>query len=275
MGDLCIGRAPVEDDLALLDPDPILRLSLQQQQHFAALASTLISRLKQRQFYDLFPDHDRLDAHGDVLIYARSKYPRHLEFFAAGADYRERCFLAANRVGKTTCGAYETTCHLTGIYPDWWTGRRFHDPVRAWACGKKNETTRDIVQKALLGPVGYEGLRKVLEGTGMIPGELIGRVTWKRGVDDLCDTVKVKHASGGWSTLGLKSYEQGRGSFEGTSQHLIWFDEEVPLDVYGEGLIRTMTTQGIILLTFTPLAGMSETVLQFQLAKDRPTLGHM
>jgi phage terminase large subunit-like protein len=73
----------------------------------------------------------------------------------------------------------------------------------------------------------------------------------------------------------MKSYEQGRGSFEGTSQHVIWLDEECPMDVYGECLIRLMTTQGVLLLTFTPLEGMSETVLQFQLASERATLGQM
>jgi len=263
------------DLLELLTAELFSRLSLPQQAHYAALASTLAQRLKQRQFYDLFPNADRTDVDGSVLIYARYRYPKHLEFFDAGAHYRERCFLAANRVGKTTCGAYETTCHLTGIYPDWWTGRRFDTPVRVWACGRRNETTRDIVQKALLGSVAYDGMHKVLEGSGMIPGSLIGRVTWKRGVEDLTDTVKVKHSTGGWSTLGMKSYEQGRGSFEGTSQHVIWLDEECPMDVYGECLVRTMTTQGMIMLTFTPLEGMSKTVLQFQLEKDKAVLGHM
>ena len=47
------------------------------------------------------------------------------------------------------------------------------------------------------------------------------------------------------------------------------------MDVYGECLIRLMTTQGVLLLTFTPLEGISETVLQFQLSTDRATLGHM
>ncbi len=71
------------------------------------------------------------------------------------------------------------------------------------------------------------------------------------------------HVSGGWCTLGFKSYQQGRGSFEGTSQHGIWLDEEPPMDVYGECLIRTATTDGIIMLTFTPLAGLSEVVMGF------------
>jgi phage terminase large subunit-like protein len=258
-----------------IDLDLLHRLPLPTQARYAALTSSLVEKLKRRLFFDLFPDEDRLDHDGAVLIYARDRYPKHLEFFAAGARYRERCFLAANRVGKTTCGSFELTCHLTGLYPDWWAGKRFASPVRAWACGRRNETTRDIVQASLLGPVAYDGPRKVLAGTGMVPGHLIGRVTWKRGVDDLTDTVKVKHASGGWSTLGMKSYEQGRGSFEGTSQHVIWLDEECPIDIYGECLIRLMTTQGVLLLTFTPLEGMSETVLQFQLAADRATLGHM
>jgi hypothetical protein len=38
----------------------------------------------------------------------RELYPKHLEFFEAGARYNERLFLAANRVGKTEgVGAYE------------------------------------------------------------------------------------------------------------------------------------------------------------------------
>jgi phage terminase large subunit-like protein len=258
-----------------LQPPGLTRLPLTTQQHFAALASTLLSRMKQRQFYDLFPDDDRRDVDGSILIYRRDLYPKHIEFFHAGDKYRERCFLAANRVGKTTCGSYELTCHLTGLYPSWWTGKIFHTPVRAWACGRRNETTRDIVQASLLGPVAYDGVRKVLAGTGMVPANTIGRVTWKRGVEDLIDTCKVRHVTGGWSTLGMKSYEQGRGSFEGTSQHCIWLDEECPVDVYGECLIRLMTTQGVLMITFTPLEGMTETVQQFQLVGDRAVLGRM
>jgi hypothetical protein len=38
-----------------------------------------------------------------------------MEFFEAGAKYRERCMMAANRVGKTLgAGGYETAAHLTG-----------------------------------------------------------------------------------------------------------------------------------------------------------------
>lgn len=223
----------------------------------------------QRRFYSYFPDQDTTDEFGKT-IYRRDKYPKHIEFFSAGKDYRERCFLAANRIGKTVAGAYEVTCHLTGLYPDWWSGRRFKSPTRIWAAGKTNETTRDILQSTLLGEIEFNNARKGFAGTGVIPGDLVGDATWKQGVADLADTVKIKHVSGKWSTLGLKSYQQGRGSFEGTAQHGIWLDEEPPIEIYGECLTRTATTGGIVMITFTPLEGLSETVMQF-LPQDQRT----
>jgi phage terminase large subunit-like protein len=227
-------------------------------------------RLTQRRFHSYFPEHDTITPDG--LHHARHKYPRHLEFFEAGKSYREVCFMAANRVGKTLAGAYQVACHLTGMYPDWWPGRRFDRPVRFWAAGKTNETTRDIVQSALLGDIEGSGATKRLSGTGLVLGEKLGRPTWKQGVPDLVDSIPVKHVSGRNSILGFKSYQQGRGSFEGTAQHGIWLDEEPPMDVYGECLMRTATTGGVVLMTFTPLEGMSETVLQFMPQDQRPDM---
>lgn len=194
----------------------------------------------------------------------RELYVKHLEFFRAGAKYRERCFMAGNRIGKTEgAGGYESTLHLTGRYPKWWDGRVFPKPVKWWAAGKTNETTRDIVQAKLFGKIAYHGGRKTVDGTGLVPADCIGDITWKQGVQDLIDTIQIKHVFGGWSTLGLKSYQQGRGAFEGTEQDGIWLDEEPPLDVYGECLIRTATTHGIVIITFTPLDGLTETVMTF------------
>ena len=245
------------------------RLSQSEVNELLRLAEQVSTYERQQQFFRYFPDEDGVGPDGQI-IHAREKYPKHLEFFGSGATYRERCFLAANRVGKTVSGAYEVSCHLTGLYPDWWHGRRFNTPVRFWAAGKTNETTRDIVQAALLGDIAYQGQRKVVSGTGLVPGYLLGSVTWKQGVADLVDTIKVKHVSGRWSTLGVKSYQQGRGAFEGTAQHGIWLDEEPPIDIYGECLTRTATVSGIVMITFTPLEGLSETVMQF-LPKNQRT----
>ena len=59
--------------------------------------------------------------------------------------------MAANRVGKTYCGAVETAYHMTGNYPEWWKGRKFTKPGKVWAAGESNDTTRDIIQKELFG----------------------------------------------------------------------------------------------------------------------------
>lgn len=188
----------------------------------------------------------------------RELYPKHQEFFAAGAHHRERLMLAANRIGKTEgVGGYELALHLTGRYPAWWRGRRFNHAVRAWAAGDTGKTVREILQHKLLGPVGAWG-------TGLIPGDSIGRIVrGSGGVADTVEIVYVRHTSGQDSTLIFKSYDQRREAFQGTEQDVIWLDEEPALGIYTECLLRTMTNNGIIMLTFTPLLGMSEVVLSF------------
>lgn len=183
-------------------------------------------------------------------------YSRQAEFHAAGAQYRERLLMAGNQLGKTLCASMEVAMHLTGRYPDWWIGRRWDRPIVGWAAGVTGESTRDTVQRLLLGRPGQHG-------TGAIPHDaLIGTVA-ARGVADLVDTIQVRHISGGVSILGLKSYEKGREKWQGETLDLVWFDEEPPLDVYSEGLTRTNATGGLVFVTFTPLLGMSDVVMRF------------
>jgi phage terminase large subunit-like protein len=77
------------------------------------------------------------------------------------------------------------------------------------------------------------------------------------------DWIKVKHSSGGWSTLGFKNYAQDIDAFMGYKMDVIWMDEEVPQDIYNEALMRTMTTGGIVYVTFTPLNGLTPFVVNF------------
>lgn len=186
-------------------------------------------------------------------------YPKQIEFHAAGAKYRERLLMASNRFGKSICGAAEMAIHLTGRYPAWWAGKRFDKPIRAWAAGVTNETTRDIVQEKLIGPPS----RKEEWGTGYIPHEALGESSMARGTADSLDTISVKHVSDGWSTLQFKSYERGREKWQGTALEVCWMDEECPLDIYTEALTRTNETGGIVYLTFTPLLGWSNVVHRF------------
>lgn len=189
----------------------------------------------------------------------RAQYAKHLTFLKAGAKWKERAFIAANRVGKTVAGGFEMALHLTGEYPDWWEGRRFEEPVNAWAAGKTSKTVRDIIQELMLGKVGsQESL-----GTGMIPADKIIRTTTKHGLADAVETVYVRHKTGGVSTLQFKAYEQGRDAYEGTSQQVIWLDEEPDESIYSECLTRTATTRGIIYITATPLEGLTDVILAF------------
>ncbi len=278
----------VIDAMGLQDADPEVIAELFNDDATLAICEQYAAEVEEERFgkfRHLFPDLAMCDTAsaegfryrsiGEWRFFARDYYQKHLEFFRLGKTYRARCFMAANRVGKTlSAGGYEMSCHLTGLYPPWWEGKVFRHPIRAWACGKTNETTRDIVQTTLLGEIEYNGSRKHVDGSGVIPRDCIGmgngQVTWKQGVADLIDTIRIRHKSGGWSKLGLKSYQQGRGSFEGTAQHVIWDDEEPPIDVYGEQIIRTATTKGILMLTFTPLEGHSEVVQQFLDADEAP-----
>lgn len=249
-----------EDDLPIARDDPRFRALIEEA---VEVGEEVLARARGCLFFRLFPRVSRLDPLTGETMHARSLYPRHMEFFAAGARYTERAFIAGNRTGKTYAGGYEVACHLTGRYPRWWRGKRFPGPVRAYAAGKTGETTREIVQAKLLGEVVGSGSGKGLSGHGIVPRQDIGHVSWKTGIADLVDHVKVRHVSGGWSTLWLKSYEQGRGIFEGTELEVVWFDEEPPIECYEEALIRTMTTGGVTMLTFTPLAGWTDTIEQF------------
>src|SRR5690606_1410498 len=51
----------------------------------------------------------------------------------------------------------------------------------------------------------------------------------------------------------------------------VWLDEEPPVDIYMEALTRTNTTLGPVYLTFTPLMGMSQTVMRFLIEKPEGT----
>jgi len=223
-----------------------------------AASELLQHRRARNQIRTYFPDTGPL---------RRELYPKHLEFFAAGKDYMERCFLAGNRTGKSDAGAYETTLHLTGDYPKWWAGRRFDRPIKAWAAGDTNKTVREILQEKFLGRCGEYG-------TGMIPGDALRKVTRKQGIAEAVDQIYVRYVSGGTSVLTFKSYQEGRESFQGAGLDLVWLDEEAPSSIYDECLLRLMVSHGCIMLTFTPLKGLTELVLRF-LPEGKAEYGHL
>jgi hypothetical protein len=170
----------------------------------------------------------------------RELYPKHMAFFGGAEGARARA-IAANRVGKTEgMGGYELTCspHRATTRP----GGRASDsqrPVRAWAAGNTGQSVKEILQEKLLGPEG--GVR---HGAAAARSSSTGLEAREAGRGRTRSSIAVKHKSGGWSRLVFKSYDQKRISFEGTEQDVILLDEEPPLDIFSECLLRTMTTDG-------------------------------
>jgi phage terminase large subunit-like protein len=185
-------------------------------------------------------------------------YERQVQFFEMGATKRERLLCAGNQTGKTQAGAYEMACHMTGLYPAWWTGKRFDHAIHAVAAGEGGLLVRDVIQAKLCGTPGSDEDF----GTGMIPKSLLLGKSAGHGVSNLFDSIRVKHASGGTSTLVFKTYEAGRSKFQGLTLSVVWLDEEASEEIYSEALAR-LTGDGIVYTTFTPLLGWTNVVSRF------------
>ena len=208
-------------------------------------AVELLRELRQRERFNRINSYD--------------PYPYQLKFHKTGAEANQRLLMAANRIGKSYCGSAELSFHLTGLYPDWWEGRVYHQPIVAWAGGVSNETTRDIVQYELLGsPDDPEAF-----GSGTVPRAYIIKTERKPGVPNAKSVALIRHVSGGNSSLFFKAYEMGVEKWQGRSVDCIWLDEEPSRDIYSQAVTRTLDRKGMVYMTFTPEQGMTETVASF------------
>jgi phage terminase large subunit-like protein len=187
-------------------------------------------------------------------------YAWQADWLDAAADHQELMIRAANRVGKTATAATAVAMHLTGLYPSWYRGRKFDRPTTIWCAGITNESVRDIIQTQLLGGMGED------LGTGWIPRRLlVGTPSMRQaGVRNCVDRFEVRHVSGGISVCAVKVFEMGSEKFQGAACDVVWLDEE-PADfaIYTESLTRTLSTGGLVLVTFTPLRGHSKLVEHF------------
>ena len=213
-----------------------------------AEALHVLAEKKKYNYIDfLFPDKGPL---------RREKYPKHIDFLNAGADNHERAFIAANRVGKSLTGLYEMVLHCTGKYPHWWQGRRFKKAVECWLGAEDGKTIRDSLQQDLVG--------RGEMWTGLISKDCVARdPLGMEGVGGGYGQYFIRHVSGGISRITVKTYCAGVETFKAASIDVVMLDEQCPLSIYTECLIRTVTTRGIVYLTFTPDNGATDTVLHF------------
>ena len=217
--------------------------------------------LELAEILKLKEEYDESKSKYQMLSY--KPYPYQREFHRAVSDAgglaRQRCLMAANKVGKTFSGAMELSFHLTGWYPDWWEGKKFSKPILAWAAGQSHYNTRDILQAELLGEPGD----KLQFGKAALPLDLIVDTDRNPGVPNAYASVIVKHKSGMNSKLFFKSYDSGPESFMGKAVDVVWFDELCGQAVYSQALRATLKTGGLVYLTYTPEKGMDEITSQF------------
>lgn len=167
---------------------------------------------------------------------------------------KARGLMAANQIGKTLSGGAEVAIHATGLYPDWWEGRRYKNPPNIVCSGVNSYRTRDLIQKELLG--------REEEGTGWIPKHLIEKTERKPGIPGAYEQVYVKHSSG-ISRILLLGYEDGPRKFMGERIDFGWGDEEPPLEIHEQMVRGTIATEGSLMYTFTPENGMTQVVYRF------------
>lgn len=167
--------------------------------------------------------------------------------------------LVTHNCGKSESGAYTTVCWATGLYPDWWQGRVFDKATYGWVVGDTNDTVRTILQDKLLGTP---------HGTGLIPKDLIEDVVIRPNTGGTVDMIYVRHKpTGKISRIKFKTYQSGPESFYGAAPDYVWMDEEPSGKdaqlIWNQCYIRLLTTNGSLLITFTPLMGWTPLVKDF------------
>jgi phage terminase large subunit-like protein len=197
------------------------------------------------------------------MRYNQLKYFRPFDhqtrFFDTGHSDR-RGILAANRIGKTVSTCYETAMHLTGRYPDNWTGHRFDSAITAMVAGEGWTQVAMVLQNELLGTQDVKMADNL--GTGAIPRDCLVLETMRSDGAN-CMGVEVRHRTGGRSYLVFANYTQEVRQMQGFKLNLAVFDEQPPDDFFSEIVTRTATTQGKILCSFTPLKGLNGLVSKF------------
>jgi len=133
----------------------------------------------------------------------------------------------------------------------------FIDPSDGWVFCPSFDEQKDTTQEKLL---------------RYIPDSRIvwDDVTWlRKGI--IKELVVLTNGSKYRCTF--KSYEQGRDKAQGAGKGWVWFDEEPPLDIYGEVSVRSEAGLPLyIWMTMTPIKGMTWVYDRIYLNSSNPDL---
>ena len=157
---------------------------------------------------------------------------------------RFRLFRGPNQaIGKTTAGAVDLISSATGIHP-WAPSVVTPRPIEAWVlCASWSQSV--AIQK------------KINE---LLPRDLLHATTSFNEVwgfrPSKSPIIRIRHVSGGWSTIRIKTTQQGGLNLAGATIDFAWFDEPPHSQrVYSEVQKRVMKAgrYGRVLITMTPI----------------------
>ncbi len=215
-----------------------------------------------------------------LMEFLQNAYSWQKEAMNLSKDNRVIGLICGNQCGKTETSMAVVAMHLTGLYPSYYTGRRFAKAPLICIAGENANHNRMSLQKKLFGTDNRQLKNEM--GSGMIPLDLIieDSVAGDRGTS--VKTCKVKHTSGEYSSLEFRAYSDGREAIQGFSADMIVIDEQPPEDFWSEALVRTTATSGLVMCSFTPLKGFDGLVstlwnlpedtesLPLRVKKDKP-----
>lgn len=150
-----------------------------------------------------------------------------------------KLYIGGNRSGKTVGGCTEDVMRLIG----------------------KHRYRTDLPNPPIRGRIVCvdveEGIKKIAipEITRWMPKNYLKNGSWEDSYEKLSRTLTLTNGS----FLEFMSYEQYVDKFAGTSRHFVHFDEEPPLDIFNECMMRLVDTDGDWWITMTPLIEMSWT----------------
>jgi len=166
---------------------------------------------------------------------------------AAISKAKIRIVLGANRSGKSEFGGIDTCIQVTGVIPKCIAEVYPKDFIRNgkyWVSSLDFPSSRDITQ------------------------DKVNKYLPKRFVQRFSKDDKIYFLTEG-REIGFKSADSGREKYQGTSRYQVWMDEEHPKDVYDEAYMRTIDCSGRILLTFTPVEGLTWSYQELYLKAKR------
>jgi phage terminase large subunit-like protein len=163
-------------------------------------------------------------------------------FLDMGAE--ATAIFGGNRAGKTEMAAMYTVATAAGTN-EWW--------VKQWLVN--NNLPLDLIQEQ----------PTTVIASALSYGDALGYVRPKLSKFLPKNTIykswnaqnKAKAILPNGGEIISMSADSGRKKYQGISAALCWLDEEHPLDIFEECLLRTIDLKGTILLSMTPLLGLT------------------